>query len=562
MGGRPFALLRYPLFILSAAFLVLMVPFLNRALFVDDHAHYQGALEIIQHPATPYTINSEKLGWKPGESPAEANPPLYFYLVGALTKIIGDSPFHIHWLLLPLHFAGILAFYFFARKIVTQPLPATLLWMITPHLWLTSNSLLLDALLAPFLMVGLTLFSSGWDRKILYRLLLGSLVLGLVPLVKYTGVVALAVAFLWALLIGQKRKMGYWFSLLIPLCIFGCWILLSRHLYTSSHLSAVAQSSVVWPSLLQFLTLFAFSSGTTFILLLPLLLLVSGKIKEGRLLHLSLLVGGLGVGIFIFQDIPQGTRVGIIFGFWLGTALQWFNFISIKNQIQQDPIRIFLLVWIVLGLAGLLFARGWLCGRYFVIIGPAFVLLTFKTWEKKLSPLIYGFLFLFALCFAVSDYQQAGVDRRMASEINQLALDPQKRIHYPSAMLSGLEYYLDRAQWISTGPEAILQPGDWILIPTKGLPSRFIPKITNPTIVNKWTFHSWSPIKVLDSTSYAGYYGSIWGPLPFSFSNEPAEVYYLVENGNLDGGLGGTDADVVAKLPPRGHRFEEGFARR
>src|SRR5262249_1615727 len=143
------------------------------------------------------------------------------------------------------------------------------------------------------------------------------------------------------------------------------------------------------------------------------------------------------------------------------------------------------------------------------------------------SPLLLrGAVVLFIVTtglLATADQQQAGIDAKAAAELNTWAkMDGTTRPHYfPGAILSGLGFYLDRNLWTPAQPGQEIEKGAVVVVPWRSLPPRFDPRVENPQGLKQWVYEIPIPLRTLDSKSYAGFYGTIWGPLPFSFSREP-----------------------------------------
>ena len=461
------------------ACVALWLPFVGRSLFIDDHAHFREAVERGLRPGTPYA--QEGLGWKKGQSPGEANPPLYFYVVGAATRLVGVDTWKIHILLLPLHLFGLGAFFVLARRWTRHPLWASLLWLTTPHFWVTTNSLLLDAWLAPLFLVGLALWIDGWETNSKSRLAVGALFLGLTPLVKYTGFLAWAVAGVWTM---GERKQPFtrrWLFILIPVGMMGAWLIWSGTIYGRSHLTATAATSVA-----------PFDSGRLWTLL-----------------------------VFFFLSTPTAI---------LGAA-------AFRPASPRDRIDGLLLLWIAVGLAGLLWARGWVCARYFVIVGPAAVLLSVRAMErvhwagsKIFRAATLGLLATGGAAVAAADFFQARVDFLAARDLEaaRKILEPNSVGRYPGALLSGLSYYLPDDRWKPINPGETPAPGEVAALPGRQLPKAFRPNVEGLRPAASFIYRSPIPIRLQDGPTGAGWYGSIWGKHPLSFSMDPVEVYFLL----------------------------------
>lgn len=524
-------------FILIAAVLLVILPFVNRPVFVDDHSHILAARELLTHPSDPFHTNGTGLfAWQSGGSPIEANPLLYFYLIGFFMKLAGTALWKAHLFMVPFHLVAILSFYELARRYVKRPLEASLLWLSTAQFWLTANSLLLDAMIAPFLIAGIYFWIRGWEKIRSRDLGIGALALGLAALVKYTAVLGWAVAILWTILEGKSKRSWRWLFLLIPFGLFGAWLGWTQSLYHESHIEAVAKASMVIPSAMQVLILCAFTAGTATVLALAVFPAICGHTRQ-RLVSLMIFLVAVAIGNR--TGLPY--LIGLQVGAWAGFFFVWIYVVASTTEIVTARSGQFLLSWVLLGLIGLAVARDWFCARYFVVIGAPLVTLTVSLLENSKTPWLSSPIFLrSAVVFflattgllAFADQQQARVDKLAAMEMNAWAqADGLSRKHYyPGAILSGLSYYLDQNLWTPAQPNQEIEKGAIVVVPWRSLPGAFFPHISNPSYLKKWIYTIPLPLRTLDTRSYAGFYGSIWGPLPFSFSTAPAEVYTLIES--------------------------------
>jgi len=464
---------------ISIIALIAFLPFINRPLFIDDHAIFQQAESLSTRLATPYSTYPEQLGWTPGHDVGEDNPPIFFYLLALLIRTLGPTLWKIHLVLFSIHLLGLWAFYGLAKRFTQYPQWATLCWLFTPHYFVTAQSLLVDSFLIDLFLLAMFCLTQRW-------MLMGALLLGIVPLIKYTGLLSWPIAGLWILL-RKERNSRDWIYFLIPIALFASWMLWSRSIYGHDHFTAVARSRMTWPGLSNYLVLGRFWIGTT-----PIVL----------------------VGLIGLSQIKQ-----------------------INREI------VFLASWLVLGLVGLSFALPWVCARFLVIIGPPSVLLSIVIMENVFPKLLDRFTIRFivllpiivlSLLLAQIDYAQARNDVAIAQQANQW-LDNHPAIgnyYYPAAALGGLSYYLNKAHWQAIEPAKIVQTGSYVLLPTRTLPSLFWPKLDRAHILERWDYNTWNPLRVLDNPSGAGFYGSIWGALPFSFSKGPVETYLIVRNEN------------------------------
>jgi len=520
--------------IIVIAGLLLLLPFVNRAVFVDDHAHYKQALAMADQPTEFYKSDRDFPGWKKGQSPTEANPVVYYYVTGAIIKILGPETWKAHLGFIPFHLAALLCFYYVARRLTKYAVWAALLWLVSPHFWITANSLLIDALLAPMMMLGIATWIKGWEEDHKGWLVLGGIFLGLAPLVKYTGLLSWAVVVLWGTLKSRNKKPLQWSFLLIPIVMMAGWLAWTAHAYGESHFGAVAKTSLLIPTPAHLFTLAAFVSGTTFPIFIPLFVPAFYKTKGRPTLVVLITVGAVLAGI----ALSPNPGVGVQLGLWAGAFFVWLLFITPNSHRITDNKKL-LLAWMGLGVLGLSVAIGWICARYLVIAGPPLILLTLKGLEAEAGQLIkrkdfraWTFLAVAtpSLLLAMADHSQAGTDKQAANELNQLVRTTKHaaKAYYPRTLLSGLSFYLDPGLWTPVSMGESINRGDIVVLPYRTLSPHFFPSIKNPRVVRQFQYHGWVPMRTLDLKSHAGFYGSIWGLLPFSFSQGPLEIYTVV----------------------------------
>ena len=461
-----------PYALLLIAGLAAFAPFVHRALFVDDHAHFSQAIDWGAGSEPLYKMASG-LGWQAGQAPGEANPVLYFLYYGAFTHTFGAEEWKAHVAMWPWNFLALFSFFVLARRFTKHAVFAALLWLFTPHFWLTANSLLVDALVAPLLLASLAAWITGWDRRSSAWLVTAGILLGLVPLAKYTGLAAWPVAALWSVRYTKTWKDKRWGFGVIPVFIFAGWLVFTQVMYGQTHFWAVAGDRMAKPGFWHFVSIILFILGTT-----PAL---------------------------------------------------WSAMLSrLGGRTQKPSADHFLWGWVFISVVVLWVAIPWICARYLVIVGPALVLLSVRLIENsrwgQIPTFRTGVLIVtcgFGFLMAHADYSQADVDRQIARRVKE------EKGTYPAAALSGLGFYLDSIRWRPAGPGETVQ-GD-LLLPMRTLAPRFWPRPSGPIYEKRrWEYGTWNPLRVLDSRTGAGFYGSIWGPFPFTISKGPLETYVLV----------------------------------
>jgi len=481
-----------PALMITLACLGAFVPFIHKPLFVDDHAIFEQARDLVHQPAIPYRMEEGKLGWQKGQDVGEDNPPLFFYGLAATIKLFGDEPWTSRAATLPIQILGMLAFYALAKRYVRHPLWATLLLLATPHVWVTSNSLLVDSILGPVLWMALFAWIRAWESSRFTWGLTAGILLGLAPLVKYTGLIVWAVAGVWVLIEHQRWKSSRWLWSVIPLFLFGGWLWYTRGLYGADHFSAVAGSRMTPFRFENLLTVLSFTTITT-----PAVWMLL-----------------LGVVAYVFRRPLKAA------GIW-------------------DRQNSFLCAWIGLGVAGLSIALGWTCARFLVILSAPLILFSVRAVEalhpswirmRTIRGAILGAFAAIGLLVMHADWARAKVEQDAAVWANDWVQRNNWTgpAYYPGATRGGLSAYLDSTRWKKSEPQQEIEAGALLLIPQRGLTPYFLPAPTNVRLLEDRSYRSWNPVRLVDSPARVGWYGSIWGHRPLAFSNQAIEIYQLL----------------------------------
>jgi hypothetical protein len=225
-----------------------------------------------------------------------------------------------------------------------------------------------------------------------------------------------------------------------------------------------------------------------------------------------------------------------LLGLWLVTSFHLFKKIYNDRNFWTKPQDVFLYFWLIEFCLLMLVVMDWVAVRYFLIATPAIVFLSARFIEthfvgkiKSTLGAVCGFTFLISLSLAYADYNQASPGRALGPKLTGMGFNQQgaRRFYLGDSFTMS---YLKKYGWVPCFPETELKVGDLVLSKEVTMPLVWFarrPYELQPVV--EINYPSRFPIKVMDYSGSAGFYASVWGALPFTFSSSPWERFKIYE---------------------------------
>jgi len=514
--------------------LLLSLPFLNRAFFVDDSYFVEISEWIKDNPTEPYhfKVDDTKIdarGWEEDGFVRMVNPLLHHYYLAGLMKFGLNKVWFLRLGAVFLVCLSGIVLFELARRWTRHPLLVTCLTFATPSYWLTTHSLLIDSTMGAFFLFGLYFFVRATEKNSVKNYLISGLFMGGAILAKYPGVFVLPLTGLWAYM--NRKKIKDWTIVTYPWVIALCMLVLyswyTYSLYGQPHILAASVRMVNvygWAKILIFIVFF---SGVS---LVPLF--SWREVSHEKKIVLSLVVFLL---MLFFSSSYGGFTIvqGLLLALWTVTSFVFLGvFISLKKK-WRYPKDYFLFYWVLGFVAMMLIVMGWVAGRYFVIVLPAITFMGVRIMEMKrrsVTHLKWGLALVisFTSLLAYADYKQAEPARTLGVQLEELGYSGGERHYYlgDSFTMSYLKDY----GWVPCFPDTVFKKGDFILSKEVTMPqSWFFRRPINLKVLADLNYPTRFPLKVMDYHGSAGFYASVWGALPFTFSTGPWENFKLYQ---------------------------------
>ncbi len=538
--------------LLTVLTLASLIPFSGEAFHVDDTLFLFAAKQIVQHPLDPYGF---QVVWnKTAERMADVtmNPPLACYYSALVGRFVGWSERTLHAAFLLPALALVLGTYRLARRYTRFPLLAALATLLTPGMLVSATSVMCDTMMVALWIWAVIFWVEGLEPVKPSYLMAASVLIAASGLTKYYGMALVPLLLLYSWL--RLRRMGWWAAYFaIPLAVLLGYELWTRGLYGHGLILGAAgfagamrehqQGSTFAHGLISF----SFAGGCTLsaFTMMPLLwrrkLIVFGVLLAA-IASMALMLNWVDYGLHVggrpaAESVAQHWSL-ITFQLMLciltGISLLAMALTEIWTR-KTEAESWLLALWVV----GTGFFAGFLNwtvnARSVLPLIPAVGILTFRRLErlpdllppKKETMAITAALAAAAvLAFGITwgDAAWANSEREAATRISQDSEARHGTVYFGGHW--GFQYYM-QARGFTPADElnSNFREGDLVIVPENNVeqierPAQF--GVVAPKVLE---LAAGRFVTTMSARLDAGFYSSMWGPLPFVFGKVPPETY-------------------------------------
>src|SRR5208282_1984593 len=429
------------------------------------------------------------------------------------------------------------------------PLLAALATLFTPVFLVSATTVMCDVLMLAFWMWAVVLWLEGMEQNHFGKLTAAGLLIGLAALAKYYG--ACLVPLLAANSRIDKRRLGWWaIRLLIPLAMLYVYQLATLLLYGHPLFASATDYAMSVKGLHGLSRMVAGLAGLTFtggclavaFFFAPLLWRTRPLAAFAAVVVL-MAAAILTVGIMTKNYNPlqgvTGPFVEIQIVFWtVGGA--WVLALTLAEVwTRRDAHSWLLALWVFGAFLFTSFFNWDVNGRSLLPMAPAVAILLVrhlernvlagrKTWPRGVSISLAAGGAL-ALLAARADFQLATAVRQSARQVWARYGHATRPLWFQGHW--GFQYYMNALGASALDSQrSVANPGDLLAIPHNN--SNLFPldhqKIT---LRETLTFPGPSLLAIWNETLGAGFYASVWGPLPFVFGHVPPESVSVYDFG-------------------------------
>jgi hypothetical protein len=533
---------------LTLATAACLLPFAGRAFHMDDTLFLMAARQIVQHPFDPYGF---KVVWYTVEMPMSAvtkNPPLASYYAALAGVIAGWSERALHLAFFAPALAVVLGTFYLAQRWTRFPLVAAMAALLTPGFIVSACGVMSDVLMLALWVVAVLWWVEGLEPEKPAKLMLSGLVIAAAALTKYFAAALIPLLVVYSLM--RTRRLGRWaLYLLIPVAVLAVYQLHTAELYGRGLLSDAAQYANLEREAHAVSRLatalvglsFAGGCGLTALTMAPLLWPRKQMLVfTGMAALIGVMVGMKWVALD--STAENWKLVAIHLALFAFGGLSALALAAADYWERRSPDSLLLALWV----AGTFVFAGFLNWtinvRSVLPMVPGLGILIARRLEttKVSARLLPGALAAallisggISLWVAWGDATWANSARRAANVVLQENKGRAGTIWFEGHW--GFQHYMEA---LGARPINVADPqvhrGDLIVVPENNTNRFMFPQQIVESRENM-QFPLHTGMTTMGMSKGAGFYSSLWGPVPFVAGEAPPEPYTLYRLG--------TDAD-------------------
>ncbi len=522
----------------AALTLVCLLPFAGKALHVDDPLFVWAAQQIAAHPLDPYGFQVNWYGTPLPMFVVTKNPPLVSYYLALWATLFGWHEAALHLSLLLPALAVVWGTYVLALRFSAPPLLAALAALFTPVFLVSATTVMCDVTMLALWIWSLILWERGLRLAHTPSLGAAALLAGLCALAKYFGIALIPLLALAAL--QQRPKVGRpLLLLLLPLLMLAAYQYATTVLYGRGLLLDAAayateqQAQSPGQYLARSILGLSFTGGCA-----ASLLLLSPWLWTRRQA-----AAGLGAGVAVaalvstawaraslqLEEVTAAT-LPLQVGLWAAVGLGVLALAAADLRSTRDGVSLLLFVWVFGTFVFAAFINWTMNGRSVLPLIPAAGILAARRIGRQGPgrwPLRAALALSAALALAVT-----WADFGLAESAKQAALRIERNYDGRTIWFQGhwgFQYYAEQAGERPVDLARSLVPaGAVVVLPlgntnVAGMPegsTRLLEKLS--VAVPRW-------VGTMAPEVGAGFYVSLWGPVPFGFGATSPPGYLVQE---------------------------------
>jgi 4-amino-4-deoxy-L-arabinose transferase-like glycosyltransferase len=502
--------------LIAAITCAVLLPFINKAIHIDDPLFVWTAKHILDQPFDPFGFEVNWYGRPMPMHEVTQNPPLTCYWLAAFGGVLGFGEPALHLAMLLPAIGLSLGVYELARRLDAHAMSSALFALATPAVLVSATTLMSDVMMTCGWVWAVVLWIDGLRSRRHGYFAAAAMVMSLAILTKYFAVALLPLMIVYTIVRCKRLDAALWW-LLVPLATIAAYELGATIQYGHGLMFAAAryaaQRSWLWGDS-RLPAALGFAGGCT----APLLFALPWLVRRVAM--------GVAVAIVVaIAMVARDAQVGLwtaagMFALWLAVREGWQ---------RRDAEALMLTLW-VLGVFVFAWRFNWsINARTILPLIPALaVIVARRVPPRRLAaPIALGLMLSLTLAWA--DQVQAGAQRQGAAIIAQRYEDGDGTLWLIGHW--GVQYYLQARGGKQVNIHAAtLRPGDRLVLPL-GNTNVHPPLRETLKPLDRIELPTLSFVALQSSPAGAGFYARLddTQALPFAFGHAPPARFEVLE---------------------------------
>lgn len=536
----------HPVLTLVVATLLCLGPFVSKPVHLDDPLFLWAARQIQAHPLDPFGF---QVNWSLAVEPmflATQNPPLAAYYLALVAAVFGWNEAVLHTAFLLPALAAVLGTHQLAKRLCAHPVFAALTVLATPVFLVSSTTLMCDTMMLAFWVWAVVLWDRGLAEDRPGFLAWAAVLAGLAEVTKYFGVCLVPLLALYALL--RRRQVGGWaIALLIPVAVLMAYQWATLRLYGRALFFSAGQYALTLGDESKMPVMAGLVGGLEFtggclawpLFATPLLWRRSLWIMAASLAGLAAVFFHFAMGYDLVRpfEVVSAPWMGFQVALWTVGGFTLLGLAVSDVRRQGTPAAWLLFCWVAGTLIFAGFLNWTLNGRSLLPLAPAAAILLARRLEalarsRHRDPLRWMQwtlvpTLLLGLMVARADHVWAKANRTAAELILTRYAQLPGTLWFAGHW--GFQHYMQQGRARPCDAHrTLIQTGDLLVIPFNN-PGADVPQATFGQMLNRLLVPGASWVATMSHEVGAGFYSSVWGPLPFAFGRIPPEEFIILQ---------------------------------
>lgn len=523
---------QHPRWLLALATAAVLLPFVAKPFNIDDPLFVWAARHIQSHPANPYGFNLNWYGYDCPMSDITKNPPLACYYLAVVGSVFGWSEIALHSAFLLPAIAVVIGTYRLASRLCKRPLMVALLTLFAPVFLLSSTTLMCDVIMLAFWIWTLFFWMEGTERKRPGYLAIAAFLIALASLTKYFGACLLPLVAVWS--IAQKRPLKEWLGwLALPVIALVAYQLITRSLYGRGLLADAGQyaTTIHGSSVLSYakslLAALTFTGGClAAITFFSPMLWQRRELLRGAIISLVVTAVLLFAVKDTFPANPGAVEILQIL-LWAAGGISVVALAVVDVYRNRDANALLLACWLLGTFIFTAFFNWTINGRSLLPMAIPAAILMARRLDQRISsgakfssaaltiPSVAGAAL--AIWVTAADYSFAAAPQVAARAVHSAYDGKNQRLWFQGHW--GFQYYMEKDGATALDLQHLqLTQGDYIAMPSDN--SNVYPLKEPVAELETFSVPTLGQLTTMNKQSGAGFYASMWGPLPFAFGSD------------------------------------------